>query len=204
MSPHTSDAEPARSYAEAVRRGVPLRNSDGLLEYPTVRSRPAPDFRLGLFHRTLLIGSVVVSLGHTLWMVTRIPSMPQQVPMHFAADGSVNRYGSPWEIAALGAFMAAVIIGCAVLTRYPRIYNLGRHVTELNIQAHYKNNVQLMVWVVVSLAVLHIHIQGTVAGDWPLSPGLWIGMALLLGSVTFFTLRSFRLSAHPPGERSGT
>lgn len=188
------DREPVSSYVEALRRGVPFRDEDGALHYPTMRSRPYPSFSLDPLHRFLLIGSVVVSVGYTLWMVARIPSMPDQVPMHFAADGSVNRYGSPWEMLIPASLFLAAIIGCAVLTRYPRIYNYGLgRVTEENIQAHYKNSVQLMIWTVFSVAVLHIIALGGIAGDWPTFPAIWIGLVLMLGSMAFFILRMFKL-----------
>ncbi|MBP2436592.1 DUF1648 domain-containing protein [Microbacterium amylolyticum] len=188
------DRKPVSNYVEALRRGVPFRDEDGVLHYPTMRSRPQPTFTLDPLHRFLLYSSVVVSIGYTLWMVARIPSMPEQVPMHFSADGSVNRYGSPWEMLFVAFLTLTTIIGCAVLTRYPRIYNydLGK-VTEDNIQAHYKNSVQMMVWMVFSLAVVHVIILGSIAGDWPASPAIWIGLALVLGSAAFFILRMFKL-----------
>lgn len=159
-----------------------------------MRSRPQPTFTLDPLHRFLLIGSLVVAVGFTLWMVARIPSMPEQVPMHFAADGSVNRYGSPWEMLIPASLTLATIIGCAVLTRYPRIYNYGvGRVTEENIQSHYKNSVQMMIWMVFSLTSVHIIMLGSIAGDWPANPAIWIGLTLVLGSAAFFILRMTRL-----------
>ncbi|WP_157983819.1 DUF1648 domain-containing protein [Nesterenkonia muleiensis] len=194
MTERTEPREPVSNYVEALRRGVPFRDEQGALHYPTVRSRPQPGFTLDPVHRFLLTGSLVVSIGYTLWMVARIPSMPEQVPMHFSADGSVNRYGSPWEMLILACLSLAVIVGCVVLTRYPRIYNYGiGKVTEENIQAHYKNAVQMMVWLAFSLAVLHFTMLGSIAGDWPASPAIWFGMALMFGSAAFFILRMLKI-----------
>lgn len=194
MVHQAEDREPADTYRDALSRGVPFRDEDGRLHYPTMRSRPQPSFTLDLFHRALLMGSLVVSFGYTVWMVLRIPSMPELVPMHFSADGSVNRYASPWEMLILMAVMMAMIIGLAVLTRYPRIFNYGvGTVTDENIQAHYKNAVQLMIWTVLSMAVLHIIALGGIAGDWSINPGIWFGMAILLGSAAFFILRMTKL-----------
>ena len=186
----TSAHEPANTYVEAVRRGVPYRDEQGVLHYPTKRSRPQPDFTLDAFHRFLLIGSVVVAIGYTAWMIFRIPSMPEQLPMHFAADGSVNRYGSPWELLIPAALLLATILGCALLTRYPRTFNYGTgKITENNIQSHYKNGVQLMVWMTFSATVLLIISLGGIAGDWSMTPAVWIGLGLFIIPILFFTLR---------------
>lgn len=190
MAQQTEDREPADNYREALLRGVPYRAEDGKLRYPTMSSRPKPDFTLDPLHRFLLVGSLVVAIGYTVWMVARIPSMPDEVPMHFAPDGSVNRYGSPWEMLILVVLVLGTIIGVAILSRYPRVYNYSTsQVTEDNIQAHYKNGVQLMTWMVFSCTVLYFVMLGSIAGDWPMNPGIWIAMAILFGSGAFFLLR---------------
>jgi hypothetical protein len=190
----TSDREPISNYVEAVRRQVPYRDEKGALHYPTMRSRPQPNFTLDPVHRFLLVSSLVAAIGYTIWIIARIPSMPAEVPMHFAADGSVNRYGSPWEMLIPASILLVSITGCAILTRYPRIYNYGvGEVTDRNIQAHYKNGVQMMVWAAFSMAVVYIIVMGSIAGDWPVTPAIWIGMALMLGSVVFFIMRMLKL-----------
>lgn len=194
MGKNSKSSEPVSTYAQALREGVPFRNPDGALEYPTLRSRPQAEFTLDPMHRLLLLGSLVVAACYTLWMLARIPSMPEEVPMHFASDGSVNRYGSPWEMVGLAAMMLVMIAGCALLARYPRIFNFGvSKVTERNIQAHYKNGVQMMVWVALSLTVLQVVMLGSIAGDWSMSPALGFAMALMLGSMGFFIVRMFRI-----------
>lgn len=194
MPDQTAGREPVSNYVEAMRHGVPFRDEEGVLHYPTMRSRPQPTFTLDPLHRFLLFGSLAATIGYTLWMVARIPSMPEQVPMHFSADGSVNRHGSPWEMLIVAALLLLTIIGCAILTRYPRIYNYGvGRVTEENIQAHYKNGVQLMVWTVFGVAVILIISLGGIAGDWSVTPAIWVGLALMLCSTAFFILRMFKL-----------
>ncbi len=190
----THDREPISNYVDAVRLDVPFRDDKGVVSYPTMRSRPQPTFTLDLLHRFLLVGSLVGSVCHALWIVARIPSMPAQVPMQFAADGSVNRYGSPWEILGIASVFLVTIIGLAILARYPRVYNYGvGSVTEENIQAQYKNGVQMMVWAVFSMVVLQVIALGSVAGDWSTTPAMWIGLALMLGSIAFFILRMLKL-----------
>ncbi|PZR52977.1 hypothetical protein DNL40_10015 [Xylanimonas oleitrophica] len=194
MPEESRSQEPVSSYVEALREGVPFRDANGVIQYPTFRSRPRPTFTLDRFHRVLLTGSVVASLGYTLWTVVRIPSMPDQLPMHFAADGSVTRYGSPWEMLIPASVMLATVIGCAILTRYPRIYNYGfATLTEANTQAHYENGVRMMVWTVLGTAAMHIVALGGIVGDWPVTPAVWIALAAMMGALAFFIVRMSRL-----------
>lgn len=51
----------------------------------------------------------------------------------------------------------------------------------------------MMIWTTFSVTVLQIIGFGAIAGDWPPFPAIWFGLALLLGSMTFFILRMFRL-----------
>jgi len=46
---NTSAQEPTNNSVEAVRRGVPYRDEEGVLHYPTKRSRPHPTFTLDAF-----------------------------------------------------------------------------------------------------------------------------------------------------------
>lgn len=87
----------ATSYQDAVQRGVPLQETDGTLTYPTARSRPKPTSTLDPLHRALMAISVVVPVALTVFAAAQIPMMDQQVPVHFNLDGTVNRFGSPWE-----------------------------------------------------------------------------------------------------------
>lgn len=106
----------------------------------------------------------------------------------------VNRYGSPWEIVGVAALMLAAIIGCAVLTRFPRTYSYGlSRVTEDTIQAQYKNGVQMMIWTVAAVTLVHVIMLGGITEDWPVSPWIWGGLALMLVSQAFFILRISRL-----------
>lgn len=187
-----SDDDAATSYQEALRRGVPLRDPDGTLSYPSPRSRPRPDFSLDPLHRSLMLISVVVPVLLTAFIAVRMPSMPAQVPVQFGLDGTVNRYGSPWEGLWTAAGAAAVIIGVAVLARFPRVFNYPVELTSSNIQVQYKNAVQMMVWLNVSMAVL---VMGLMALwiDLLWINLVWVGLVLMGVSMVFFIRRMLKL-----------
>lgn len=193
QSEEVSAQEPSDSYQEAVLKGVPFRDADGLLHYPTIRSRPQPTFTLDPFHRFMLIGSVIVAVSYAGWMIFRIPTMPEEIPMHFGPDGSVNRYGSPWEMLPMAIFSLTMILGCALLARFPRIYNYGLgKITENNIQEHYKNGVRLLAWLTFGLTLLLVISLGSIAGDWP-NATIWVGLIVTIVPMIFFIARMVKL-----------
>lgn len=182
----------ATSYLAAVRRGVPLRETDGTLTYPTSRSRPRSNFTLDPLHRSLMAISVLVPVLLTVFLATQVPSMPAEVPVQFGFDGSVNRYGSPWEGFWVVAVMAVTIIGVAVLARYPRTFNFPIALSEHNAQVQYKNAVQMMVWLNVSMAVMTLGMISVWFGT--LWLGLaWAGVVLMIVTMVFFIHRMFKL-----------
>lgn len=191
-APGASDDEAAASYQEAVRRGVPLRESDGTLIYPTARSRPKPNFVLDPLHRALMLISVTVPVLLTVFIATQMPTMPERVPVQFGLDGSVNRYGSPWEGLWTAVGAAAVIIGVAVLARFPRVFNYPVELTGSNVQAQYKNAVQMMVWLNVSMAVMAMGLTALWI-DLLWVNLAWVGLVLMGASLVFFIRRMLKL-----------
>lgn len=186
------DDDVATSYQEALRRGVPLRDPDGTLSYPSSRSRPKPDFTLDPLHRGLMGFSVVVPVVLLVLVAIRLPSMPDQVPVHFSFDGSVNRYGSPWEGLIAGLVLCAIIIGIAVLARYPRIFNYPTELNSSNVQVQYKNAVQMLVWMNLGIAILAV---GSFAVWFDAIPIhlVWVGLAVIGLSAAVFIGRMFKL-----------
>ncbi|GAA1455317.1 DUF1648 domain-containing protein [Nesterenkonia lacusekhoensis] len=146
------DPEVETSWTEAMRTGKPFRDDHGTLVYPTAKSRPQPAVRMDPFHRGLLASSVAVAVLVSVYTLLQIPSMSEEVPVRWGFSGDVT-YGSPatmiWPV--LGLLVGT--LGCAVLARYPRIYNYPRELNERNVQRQYRNGAQLMVWTTASLAM---------------------------------------------------
>ncbi|MGO1523489.1 MAG: DUF1648 domain-containing protein [Nesterenkonia sp.] len=182
----------ATSYQDAVQRGVPLQETDGTLTYPTARSRPKPTSTLDPLHRALMAISVVVPVALTVFAAAQIPMMDQQVPVHFNLDGTVNRFGSPWEGFWTAAGTTVLIIGIAVLARYPRVFNNPVELNSSNVQQQYKNAVQMLSWLNLAMAIMAVGMMGL----WfePLwFPLVWVGLALMGVSMVFFMRRMFKL-----------
>lgn len=189
---HDPGKKVATSYQQAVAEKIPLREADGTLSYPSAAGRPRPDVRLDPLHRGLRLLSAAVPVGVSLYAGARLPAMPEQIPVHFGFDGSVSRYGSPWE--GLGALLLLTLlaVGLAVLSRYPHRFNYPFLLTEHNVQRQYRNAAQMMVWLALSTAVISV---GT-ANVWFGISGLhilWLGVVMMVGTTAVFVLRMVRM-----------
>ena len=87
-----------------------------------------PWYRAGLI---ALVVCIIVPLVTTACVV---PTLPETVPLHFDFEGNVNRWGSRWELFAVGGIMAAVnllVLVCYVkaeaLKRYGLLSAPGRN-----------------------------------------------------------------------------
>ncbi len=190
--PSTEAPEVETSWVEAQRSGKPFQDADGTISYPSFRARPQPDFTLDPLHRGLLTTSVAVAVLVSVYTLLQIPSMPEEVPIHWSAGGTVS-YGSRGSIAFPILLLLACVIGTAVMTRYPRIFSFPFDLTEHNVQVQYRNAVQMMVWTTVSLAIMNV---GTalpwITGTENISLAL-AGLGVMVLSMVFFIRRTFTL-----------
>lgn len=119
--------------------------------------------------------------------------MDEEIPVHFGLDGTVNRYGSPWEMMFGIVSVGLCTLLVAVMVPFPNVYNYPTQLTEQNVQAQYKNAVQMMVWLGFScglmtpiIALSSLGGSGTI---WPIA----IPLAVMFGSMIFFIARMSRL-----------
>lgn len=184
---------PVDHYSEAIKTGAPFRRPDGVVEYPTTSSLPPPERGLNGSHKALLALGMAIPLVVTVLALPGILSTPGEVPLQWGFDGEVTRTGPASEVLWGPAIMMPVLVGCAVLVRYPRIYNYGFHpLTEHDVQAQYRNAQQMMVWLVFSMGLM---VPGMLLGT-TVEGAFWlIGLSavLLVGSMLFFMLRLRRL-----------
>jgi len=71
--------------------------------------------RRRLYHPLWTHLPALVLLAAVLWKLWRLSPLPAHVPWHFSLSGRPDRWGSPWEAAALVGMMAGFIVLSAVL-----------------------------------------------------------------------------------------
>lgn len=127
----------------------------------TFGERPQPTFELDPFHKVLLAISMILAVALPVYFFLRSWGVQGDFALHYDVTGDVTREGSLQEAAIILLLLSLLTIGCGVLTRYPRIFNFPVTLTRDNVQRQYKNAVQMLVWIVASMAaVLAIMVGG--------------------------------------------
>lgn len=89
-----------------------------------------------------------------VYMIWRYSALPETIPVHFGANGVVDRYGSKSELIPfpiIGLFIFGLL---TALERYPQAYNYPSRLNETNAAAFYKNARQLLNYIKNLVALL--------------------------------------------------
>lgn len=110
-------------------------------------------------------------------VVLRMPHLPDQVPVHYDATGTVDGWGEPAALWGLLALWVALQAMLTVLVRTPHVHNYPVRVTEENAPALYRVSqemlgVMMLAMGVVLLGMVPLAADG--AGTW------WL---ILLGAL---------------------
>lgn len=154
--------------------------------------RPARSSATGPITRGLRLLSVLAALAITAWLLVRYPSLPQSVPTHVDVGGQADDWGPRWSALVLAAVMLLLSLGLAALSSHPRAFNYPLVITARTAQAVYREGERMMVAVLVGVQLIYLDITLSILGG----PGggvlIWIGMAVLLGSVVIGIIRLVR------------
>ncbi|AKV55199.1 putative membrane protein [Bifidobacterium actinocoloniiforme DSM 22766] len=79
-----------------------------------------PGSRKTLLARQGFLGLALLVLGLTpgLATVAFVPRLPEQVPLHWGADGQIDRWGSKWEIVGMAVFCLVFSVVWLIAVRY--------------------------------------------------------------------------------------
>ena len=159
-----------------------------------------PYIRTGLIWSTLMIAVMVAA---TVWTLRALPA-EGPIPVHFALDGTPNRYGTRLEVMLVFSSVPAIAaIVSGILAIAPSLDPRGT-----NIDAGRKAYIAVWVGVMIVLALAHIGacmvllnaIQGTPAGP-GIVRGIIAGCALLfvaMGNYLPKTRSSFMFGVRTP------
>lgn len=169
----------------------PTSKADELYRRAWGPPRPKPETSMDPGHRALLALSVMITLAVAGYTALQIPSMPEQIPVHFGFDGSVNRYGSPMTALWLPLMMVAITLFVAWFSTKPQWMNYPFVLTEENAERVYLVGRQMMVHTAASLAAVTIGMVSHWVG-WPLYWLTGTGVVLMVAASVLNIVRLFR------------
>lgn len=123
------------------------------------KNRPARTFVTSKHIRILRAVTWVFIVVNIAVMLPRAFSDSEQVPAHWNFDGTVTRYGSPWEVVIVAVVFAVIVAGILLLSLRPEWFNYATIVTETNAQQVYREGEWLTVWIAIVMGGM----QGAIA-----------------------------------------
>lgn len=136
----------------------------------------------------------IVWIGYLIYVWGQLPA---QVPAHFDGTGTVDRWGSKWELLLLPIIAVILTIFLAFLEKHPEWHNY-MNLTEENIEFQYKNS-RMLLHVIKNESLLffaYISFQSVqVALGNATSLGILflpVFLIVLFGSMIFFIVRAVK------------
>ncbi|MDZ5077627.1 DUF1648 domain-containing protein [Nesterenkonia sp. HG001] len=157
--------------------------------YGSFRERPARDYELGAGLRLLREVSVVLGALPVVLIAWHAMNGPDRVPVHFGFDGTVNRDGSPWELFWTALLVwGTCVLGMAILSRHPRLFNFPQVLTSENVQRLYRLGETSLIWLAFAAALMVWGIAGSLG--YPTFWLLWVGLGVMTVAVVLLVWRS--------------
>ncbi|WP_010524913.1 hypothetical protein [Nesterenkonia sp. F] len=152
---------------------------DGVEEYRTLAERPEPDYALGAGWRALRLSSVVLGLIPVLMVL--------QTVLGGGAAGEGRDAGLAWTAALT---WAVCVVGPAVLSRFPQVFNYPTMLTSENVQRLYRLGAVTMILVAAGCTVTLWGVTATLG--LPAGWLSWVGIAGLTAAVIWAVRASLR------------
>jgi|SRR5690625_573966 len=159
-------------------------------------ARPERTYKTSATTRRIRRAALLIVGATVLATLTRYPSLPEQIPVHYNLAGEVDDWGARWSVLVLAAIGAVLVIGLVWLSRYPRAFNYPRVITEENAQAVYQAGEDFMVWLAAGSSVLFAAILGIFLfseTSWVGENAVAVGIYGALGLITISIVSIVRI-----------
>lgn len=110
--------------------------------------------KLGLISGLFEVGGWVVLLVLWLYIIFHYGDLPQDVPTHFATDGTADRFSSKENIFLLPAIVTILYGLMTIINSQPHLYRYLVTITPLNYKRNYRRamrNVRILKFMLVIL-----------------------------------------------------
>ena len=132
--------------------------------------------------------ALLALLGGTIFVLLRWPSLPEQLPARFGADGSITAWGGSESLTLLLVLSWVMFAAMLVLSFFPQSWNIPRR-TPRAYQA--AGDAMAAIRLVIALFFVYLELcTALVRGI-----GVWVLPALLVliaGNLAYLFVQSFR------------
>lgn len=160
--------------------------------------RPVIDLPYTALERAADIIALVVIIFMLFYVRTNYPGLPEQIPVHFGADGQPDSWGNKSSLLVLSLLTLVLYAGLKVLEKFPHYYNYLTTITEANAAFQYLNARKMIGFLKTEIVLVFAYIQwGTIAvvkgsitgmGFWFLP----VFLLVLFGTTGFYMLQMLK------------
>lgn len=161
--------------------------------------RPKLVVQKNFFDRGVEILTCLAVLASFAFPMYYYQDLPEQIPMHFNASGTLDRIGSRSSIWILPILGAVLCIGIQRLIKYPHLFNYPKKITPQNAEVNYRmaQRSLRMINLIVAGSIAYITLE-IIFSSLGRSKGfsgefLIIFSVLMLGTPLFFLLKMRRM-----------
>ena len=94
--------------------------------------------------RVIILFSSIFFMASIAFSIFSYLRSPEIIPIHFAADGTPNNYGSRLTLFIIPAIAVVLFFGLNALSRHPKIYNYSQKITVDNAETIYRSGSRMI------------------------------------------------------------
>lgn len=138
---------------------------------------------VGIILLVLFIGFIVISWG----------KLPDKIPGHYNAAGTVDRWGEKWEIIILPIITIILYGGLSLILLFPQVWNVPQAKTESSKYLVYSTLKTMLILMKVEVTANFFFLSYFSVKGKNL-PALYtpIFMIIILGTVIYYTWKSYK------------
>lgn len=163
-----------------------------------MKERPKIKPQLSMMDKICEVITLAILLAIWICLIVNYSKLPETIPVHFNASGVADGFGEKKSIFSLPIVATVMFFGLFLLSRFPRILNYPKKITEENAYVQYLYATRLVRYLNFALVVIFgylilasiLNAQGSADGL-----GVWftpLMLVLLFVPLIFYLIKAYR------------
>lgn len=145
------------------------------------------------YHKIVNLTSLALLAGVFAFLFFCWDTLPDKIPAHYNLAGTIDRWGSRWELLACPVIAAGLYALISVVARFPQLWNTGVTVTEENRERVYLELKNLIVTMKLSIVLIFVFLTVYSCSLRPLPTWFYPAVLLVMfGPLVHFLARVYR------------